>query len=99
MAHSTLNDNIGPLAPQELMEAAGSGEVGGVGGYKGDPNHEHRVSHTTVLCGCANNIKASFSFKKMKKFCIPSFPLCLLFVCLFISINTSPLQQGGELIK
>jgi hypothetical protein len=31
MAHSTLNDNIGPLGPQELMEAAGSGDVGGVG--------------------------------------------------------------------
>ena len=38
--HSTLNDNIGPLAPQELMEAAWSDDVGGVGVYKGDQNHE-----------------------------------------------------------
>ena len=91
MAHSTLNDNIGPDAPQELIEAAGSGEVAGVGGYKGDQNQEHHVSHTTVLCGCTNNRK-SFCFK-MQIFCIPSFPLCLVFVCLFISINTSPLQQ------
>ena len=40
MAHSTLNDNIVPDAPQELMEAAGSGEVAGVGGYKGEHNQE-----------------------------------------------------------
>ena len=40
MAHSTLNENIGLLAPHELMEAAGSGEVAGVGGYKGEHNQE-----------------------------------------------------------
>ena len=56
MAHSTLNENIGPQALQELMEAAGSVDVAGVGGYKGDQTQEHHVSHTTVLCECANNI-------------------------------------------
>ena len=60
MADSTLNDNIGPDAPQELMEAAGSGEVAGVGGYKGDQNQEQRISHTTALCGFTNNIKTLF---------------------------------------
>eukprot|EP00090_Calanus_glacialis_P038143 TRINITY_DN6660_c0_g1_i2.p1 TRINITY_DN6660_c0_g1~~TRINITY_DN6660_c0_g1_i2.p1 ORF type:complete len:113 (-),score=18.46 TRINITY_DN6660_c0_g1_i2:94-411(-) len=30
----------------------------------------------------------------MQIFCIPSFPLCLVFACLFISINSSPLQRG-----
>ena len=40
MAYSKLNENIGLLAPQELMEAAGSGEVGEVGGYKGEHNQE-----------------------------------------------------------
>ena len=67
MAHSTLNDNIGPDAPQELMEAAGSGEVAGVGSYKGDQKQEHLVSHTTALCGCTNNIKKkNFFFQNAK---------------------------------
>jgi hypothetical protein len=91
MAYSTLNDNIGPQALHELMEAAGSGEVVGVSGYKGKHNHEHPVSHTTVLCECTNNIKTFFL--KMKIFCIPSFSLCLLFCCLLLSINASPLQR------
>ena len=56
MSHSTLNDTIGPDAPQELMEAAGRGEAAGVGGYKGEQDQEDLVSHTTVLCECANNI-------------------------------------------